>query len=402
MSCHTSFLQITFPRNNNLYNFRILHWNCRGAPGKLPEIQHFSKDYDAICLQETLLYPNKDFRINGFRSFRIDVTHPSIRGICILVRNNLKISSVDLSAFHHLSIEILGVEITFNSYTLLLISVYRHPNKSTPSFVFSNVLSLHNKYKYLIIMGDFNAHHPLWGANKSDSAGNFISRAIENHGIRLLNDSSPTFLYSSFGSYSTVDLAMASSSVAPICESSTLPDPMGSDHFPLSVAILDKVHASNFFSYRIKLTDKELSHLYLRLDSDSSLLHSCIFTNLSVDHERFINNIKTHIAAIASHPIDPVSKLAKQRRNSAPWWNDICDEAVNARKAALDTFKKGITMDNFIMYKKSIAQSRKTLTKQKALGWHKFCSSFNFKTPTSKLWNLIRSFKKRKFKKRIL
>lgn len=171
---------------------------------KAPDIALLSKDYDIICLQETLLQPHKTLYINGFHSFKLDVSHPSLRGICILSRQNLKVSLVDLSVLHHPSIEIIHVDILFKSFSLLLVSIYRHPNVSTPLSVFEDIFSLHLKYNNLVILGDLNTHHPLWGADRSDP-GNIISRVTENHGIRLLNDESPTLLHSSYGTFSTID-----------------------------------------------------------------------------------------------------------------------------------------------------------------------------------------------------
>lgn len=327
-----------------------------------------SQDYDVICLQETLLYPNKNFHINEFRSTRLDVTHPSVRGICILSRLSLKTSLADLSAFNHPSIEIIGTEITFKSYTLLIVSVYRHPNCYTPPSILNDILSLHHKYKHLVILGDFNAHHPMWGADRGDTPGNSIARIIENRGIRLLNDDLPTLLHSSYGTFSTVDLAFASPAIAPICESSTLSDPRGNDHFPLSVAILDNVCPLLFFNHKIKLTNKELSLLSSSLASDAVSLQGCISTDLPADYEKFVNIIKMHITSIISRPIGPTSQRIKHRRSAAPWWSETCDETIKTRKSAFDTYKNNITPSNFFSYKKTVAQSRKTLLKQKSLG----------------------------------
>lgn len=53
----------------------ILQWNCRGLFAHLEELkQHLAGTvkYDVICLQETLLKPNRRFNLPGFNIVRKD------------------------------------------------------------------------------------------------------------------------------------------------------------------------------------------------------------------------------------------------------------------------------------------------------------------------------------------
>jgi len=54
------------------------------------------------------------------------------------------------------------------------------------------------------------------------------------------------------------------------------------------------------------------------------------------------------------------------------------------------------SLANFIEYKRIRSSCSKVLKKQKRFGWRKYCSQFNYKTPTSEIWALIKLFKKRK------
>ncbi|KYQ60593.1 hypothetical protein ALC60_00347, partial [Trachymyrmex zeteki] len=63
------------------------------------------------------------------------------------------------------------------------------------------------------------------------------------------------YLYSSFPrSPTTIDLAMASSSVASLCDAVILSDLFGSDHYPIEVLVNCLVMIANIFSYKIMLT----------------------------------------------------------------------------------------------------------------------------------------------------
>lgn len=88
---------------------------------------------------------------------------------------------------------------------------------------------------------------------------------------------------------------------------------MGSDHFSLSVEILDNILPTQFFNLKIKLSKKELSNLHHILYSDPGSFRSCISSDLAADYENFSNLIKSKIDSIASHPIDLGPKTIKTR-----------------------------------------------------------------------------------------
>jgi len=86
------------------------------------------------------------------------------RGICILVRENLAFSALDLNVFNHSTLEALGIVLHCDNEHIAIINIYRHPNQYTPFTVFDQLYSaMLIKYYKVIFIGDFNAHHPWWG-----------------------------------------------------------------------------------------------------------------------------------------------------------------------------------------------------------------------------------------------
>lgn len=65
-------------------------------------------------------------------------------------------------------------------------------------------------------------------------------------------------------------------------------------------------------------------------------------------------------------------------------------------------FKNNMNRENFILYKREIATCRKILNKQKRLGWAKLCSSFNHKIPPKKIWSIIKAFKNKNIKVKLV
>jgi len=49
-------------------------------------------------------------------------------------------------------------------------------------------------YKYSFILGDFNAHHHVWGDVNVDGQEDSIVRASDAYNFIIMNDGSPTFL----------------------------------------------------------------------------------------------------------------------------------------------------------------------------------------------------------------
>lgn len=73
----------------------------------------------------------------------------------------------------------------------------------------------------------------------------------------------------------------------------------------------------------------------------------------------------------------------KVMRKPAPWWNQICHDAVRKSKEALVDYRKSPTIPNFINYKKLDAQKKRILKEERINSWHKLCTSFDRMTPIS-------------------
>jgi len=141
-------------------DIKILQWNCCGIRSKLPQLQYTVNNVDIMCIQETMLRPHNKFWLRGYKVYRKDIVSPNQRGICMLIRDNIVSSSIDLSSFNHSSWEIQGLSLSLVDDTIFIVNIYRHPNQSTPHTVYNRLFTtLSNRFRKFIIMGDFNAHH---------------------------------------------------------------------------------------------------------------------------------------------------------------------------------------------------------------------------------------------------
>lgn len=174
----TMFIKMAMSHSKD---FRMIYWNCRDVGGKFPEIQHLSGKYNIICLQETL--KNRKFQIRNFNIIRLDQCTNKNRGICIMINSEISVSSIDLSHIGRKSIEVVGVVINLKPQPMLLLSVYRHPNTFTPNRIFEEIFNLQNKFSFMMVMRDFNAHHIVWGDRTSDPVGRRLLDEIMEAGF---------------------------------------------------------------------------------------------------------------------------------------------------------------------------------------------------------------------------
>jgi len=258
----------------------LFHWNYRGASSSLPDILHLARSYQVIYIQESFLLPSTNFNVPSFTCIRSD-TSPGTRGLCTLIRTDYRFSLVGLNHLSHSSVEAQALLLYCSlDFPVLIINLYR-PNSKTPSIFYSNLFAAVSASKYALIIGDFNAHHQVWGDIRVGGQRDAIVSACEAHNIIVLNDGLPTFISSSDQASSTIDLSIASRNFGLLASVSTLQDLYGSDHFPVSIFIANTSSSRYRFSNKFNLSDKQLASLYSRLSMDSSRFHSYISSSVT-------------------------------------------------------------------------------------------------------------------------
>ena len=124
----------------------IIQWNCRGLRSNREDIELLISKYSpaAICLQET----------HG--------------GVCILVKDKFIHSQVQFQA----DLQAVAVCITINSKTYTVASVYVPPSETLNEHAFDRMInSFSSRY---LILGYFNGHSHLWGANQENERGKIV------------------------------------------------------------------------------------------------------------------------------------------------------------------------------------------------------------------------------------
>jgi len=184
----------------------FIQWNCRGLRANIDEIQILIQNFQPILisLQENKLPENNLINFRQYSHFshnpNSDDSHPH-GGVSLLIKKNIPHSQILLKT------PLQAVAATVSCHRPISVcSIYIPPN---------SVLNTKDMEDLLIqlpsprlIMGDFNAHSPVWGGDNLDARGRIIEEFVSNNNLCILNDKSYTYIHPASGSRTAIDLAI--------------------------------------------------------------------------------------------------------------------------------------------------------------------------------------------------
>ena len=190
------------PAKKKLDKLNILQWNIQGIRSKYQELRTILHDEKILvaCIQETLLgdtswQPTKTYTIE-----KSPHTGDQNRGVAVLCHATLKYNRVRL----YTTLEAVAITIHSNKqYTIC--SIYISPSINIRR---EDILDLIKQLPQpFLLLGDFNAKHPLWDfENSEDARGRDIVNLITNEALGLLGRGEPTHYHIQTNKFSTIDL----------------------------------------------------------------------------------------------------------------------------------------------------------------------------------------------------
>ena len=228
-----------------------------------------------------------------------------------------------------------------------------------------------------LLIGDFNAHNPLWGSPASCQRGSLVADLINHLNLVCLNTGAPTYLSDTTHTYSHLDLAICTPRLARLFEWYALSDTYSSDHFPCVIHLLNHIPSPCPSRWNISKADWGL-YSSLAVFQDQNF-PSC------TSQVEYLTEVITTAAEYSIPRTSP-----SPRRVPVPWWTDACRDALRARRRALRIFQRHPTMENCINYKRLRAKCRRVIKESKKACWAHFTSSFNRFTPSSVVWGGLR------------
>lgn len=361
----------------------VLQWNCRSATSNkddLIRLLHLHS-ISIAAVSETWFKPSQLFKVSGYHCLRDDRIDGK-GGAALLIKNSLSFSPISIkppnSPFQLVAATVS--DITF-------VSLYIPP--STP---FDLPLWVHMLSKIpspLVILGDFNAHSPLWGSSSSDPSGNKLIDLMDSLNICLLNDGSPTRISHPGQSPSAVDITFCSPSIYPLSSWRTSLDPCGSDHYPIILNLAQRLH-SNHYKNKSKFIIKKAdwSHFRDSIQDHTISLPSPTSDNCTSSYKSWTDSIlKSADKSI------PKSSPVVTKARSPPWWDEECLRVLKERKAANKLYCQQMTLENYLKAKNAQAVAKRTFRFKKKNSWRNFCTNISPATPAGEVWSMIRRFR---------
>lgn len=147
--------------------------------GKKAEIEKLCEQYEVLA--ETCFSTKFEFYVRSFHCLKSDCFEPGKRGVAMLINNKIKFKTVDIPDLPGPSLEVVAVEIRVGTLNTLLAGIYRHPVNSSQDNSLSKIFALTDNFDNSILLGDFNVHHPIWGAPRANRAGELIADSLDSY-----------------------------------------------------------------------------------------------------------------------------------------------------------------------------------------------------------------------------
>ena len=354
----------------------IIQWNCRGLRSNREDIELLISKYSpaAICLQETLLTPHQTQTFKHYSAYYKSGIHGH-GGVCILVKDKFIHSQVQFQA----DLQAVAVCIMIDDKTYTVASVYVPPSGTLNELAIDRMInSFSSRY---LILGDFNGHSHLWGANQENERGKIVEKLIDRHNLILLNDSVHTRFDTYHQTSSLLDLSLCHPSIYMdvACEISS--DRLGSDHHPIIIT-------SNTSDHPVPERVPKWNYKKAKWDAFQDQCITEITPNLFNDAEDKMAIFSSTLLDIAADNIPKTSPFPK--RKAKPWFDEDCQAAKKERNKANRLADKHPSAVNSMRARLIQARTKKLFKQKKRDSWKNYVSSVNVNTPSKKVWDMIR------------
>ena len=226
------------------------------------------------------------------------------------------------------------------------------------------LLNLHSQLPTpFFLLGDFNAHNPLWEKNSNiDIRGKIIEDFLTKTNICLLNDTSPTYIDPRTFKTSSVDITMCSPEIAPDLSWATMDDPHHSDHFPIQITpkTPSVIPIPSIFNTKRADWSTFQSDCSIHLGPNTKDQTIEGFTNTLLD----ISNKN-------------IPKLSSKPRKNKIWFDSVCLQAVREKRNKLRKVLNDPSFENIENFRKARAKCRATCRQAKQNSFKKYISKIN-------------------------
>lgn len=362
--------------------FSVLQLNCRGLNVRRTELQNYIQTAHPtiICLQETLTTPGKkDIKFPNYDLIRNDRTDKGGGGIAIYSLDSVNTNAIQIDCPEDDEIEANAISVKLdNGTSITILNVYdpprnHKPNRTALQQIYNQISDCPN----LIVCGDFNARHSLWG-NKTNKRGEDLYDFIEANNLVILNDGSTTF-YGNSKKTSSVDLTPTTPNISLKCDW-TPTDTLGSDH----MALLTTIHLT---AETTTLNVKPIWNLK-KADWKAYELDTLLWDDTLISHKD-VNTFTTSISSFIITSAEKFIPTFTPKPRPITIWNDDCTTATKTRRNALRRLQRHRTPENWTAYQTAHKNAQTIINETRQNNWINFFDTLNDFRDAKKTWRRI-------------
>ena len=366
---------------------QILQWNGRGIIGKWAEVKQMlvEEPLQVICLQETHFIENDRYSFNlpHFSLYSAYSPQGDRRGgVSIYVANVLPHMELHLQS----PLQAVACSVRIQNRRVTFCSLYLPPNDNLSFQDLSNLIQ-HLPAPF-ILCTDANSKHYMWGSGQCDRRGRIWMDVINYHQLHVMNDGQATRLDESSGDLSHIDLTVVSNDIAHLIDWNTDKDLHSSDHFPIHLQLYTPDPVPNLPPMFAGWNVHKANWTAFQMCNDFVFNHDLGIENCDIITQALVENAQIHI---------PIRN--GNSKYQCPWWSAECRDAIRDRRRAQNRMRRDPhSLFLRIEYRKARAKTRQILRSAQLRSWHALLSLFNYRTPMTKLWDILRKFS-HKFRK---
>ena len=356
----------------------VIQWNVQGIRNKKQELIKLIQDYNAsiLALQETKMPEEYLYKIPNYQILATDGHYNSGHhgGVALYLHSDIPFHRIQISS----PIQVVAAVVSLQ-YKLTICNIYSSRNHPL------NLNELLNIYRQLpqpcLIVGDFNAYHPLWGCNQSDARGRAVASFLEQTGLLVLNDGSMTRLGHS--SESAIDLSLASARIAPDFEWRTLGSVLDSDHYP----IIMTTNETEIPRESVRMMKSANWDVY-----KSSPVWRDIPSSFPTNEEL----LEDFYQRIDQASEEAIPRTTPSKFFPKPWWTDKLKKSRMKRENLYLIYKHSKTLRNLIAWKSARAKHKKNVKEAQNNHWKDYISNMNINAPITEIYRKMRRIKGQK------
>lgn len=181
-----------------------------------------------LCLQEINIKENKKPLLKNYEViyFNRHNSGKASGGVAIFIKDSYYFEKLNIQT----NLEATAISTNIPN-KVSICNIYIPPNYDIQE---SEIIQLIKELpKPIVLLGDFNAHNPIWGSQSRNKKGKLLENIILTSDLIVHNTIDPTYFNESHKTFSNIDLTLSDAGISTDIEWEVLDSLYDSDHFPI-------------------------------------------------------------------------------------------------------------------------------------------------------------------------